>query len=327
MATASPLVSDASELYYAYEREIHDWEELQSAINHFGSLFPGQRFVWRGQGNATWGLWSSLYRHVAMQLGELPTEDHLVQAETRLLELARVEWRLDGIPALQLFARMQHVGVPTRLIDATWNPLIAAWFAVASDRHLDAAGRLFAFPVPPRIPGQRQTAGQLQLNSKWNGNTPRWHRRSGDPTLRDWGTGVGRWVWQPPALHTRIPAQSAAFLLDGVPIDAGDNLLTRVDPDSSSTYTADQTRTFASIPIRFWRIRSEREPTPRPITKGIVFTYLITKEAKRSIRHQLEQRFGYSYATIYADIEGLAQYLHDSPERLVRGEIDPRRPY
>lgn len=325
MATAHPLVSDASGLYHPYEGEIHGWDDLQAAIDHFGSTYPGQRFVWRGQGDATWGLWSSLYRHVADQLRELPTEDHLELAESTLLELARAQWRLDGIPALQLFARMQHVGVPTRLIDATWNPLIAAWFAIASDKRMDVAGRLFAFPVPPRVPGRRQTAGQLQLNSRWNGNTPRWHRRDKDATLRDWGTGVGRWVWQPPALHARIPAQSAVFLLDGVPIDAGDNLLTRVDPDSSSTYTAAQTRAFSSIPIRFWRIRSEREPSVRPITKGIVFTYLITKEAKRSIRQQLEQRFGYSYATIYADIEGLAQYLEDSPERLVRRQIDPRR--
>lgn len=44
-----------------------------------------------------------------------------------------------------LFGHMQHVGVPTRLIDATINPLIAAWFAVSD--HMDADGRLFAFTV------------------------------------------------------------------------------------------------------------------------------------------------------------------------------------
>lgn len=128
---------------------------------------------------------------------------------------------------------MQHVGVPTRLIDATLNPLIAAWFAVAADEKTDEAdARLFAFTVK----------GRVQLNSRWNGNTPRWH--PGSPVGRpdNWGTGLGRRMWKPPALHTRIPAQSATFLLDGVPVEGPDNALTRIHPDESSTWTAAQMR-------------------------------------------------------------------------------------
>lgn len=54
------------------------------------------------------------------------------------------------------------------------------------------------------------------------------------------------------------------------------------------------------------------------MSKGLVFTYRIKAAAKPEIRHQLENRFGYRFASIYADIEGLAKYLENSPEKLVR---------
>jgi len=304
MDPTTTLRADATPLYQPYEEVVDNWPQLQDAINRFGDAYQQEQFVWRGQGDATWPLTSTLYRVVADQLGRVPTEADLVGAEQRLLKLARGEWRLDGIPALQLFARMQHVGAPTRLIDATLNPLIAAWFAVAGGTD-DADGRMFAFTVK----------GMIQLDSKWNANTPRWHPNARFAKPTDWGTGLGRLVWQPPALHTRIPAQSAAFLLDGVPVDGPPHALARIHPDESPTWPAVKLREFSSIPVRFARIR----PESRPMSKGLVFTYRIRAAAKPEIRHQLENRFGYRFASIYADIEGLAQYLRNSPEDLIGG--------
>ena len=40
--------------------------------------------------------------------------------------------------------------------------------------------------------------------------------------LCDFITGLGRKIWRPPARHGRIPAQNAAFIVDGSPIDALD---------------------------------------------------------------------------------------------------------
>lgn len=206
------------------------------------------------------------------------------------------------LPALQLFARMQHVGVPTRLIDATLNPLIATWFAIdATSASPDADARLFAFTVREKF----------QLNSRWNRNTPRWH--PGFVRPKEWGAGLGRRVWQPPALHSRIPAQNAVFLVDGVPVDGPEHALTRLHPDDASTWTAEELRTIASIPVRLGRISG----TPLSQSKGPVFTFRITARAKSSIRQQVENRFGYSFTTIYADIEGLSQYLKRRLDQLV----------
>lgn len=288
---------DATAIYEHWEDTVSSWQELQQRIDSLTSWYPDVRMVWRGQAGAHWGLMSSLYRVVGKELQRAPEERDLVEAEKRLLQLARSEWRLDGIPALQLFARMQHVGVPTRLIDVSFNPLVATWFAVAKMDGVDA--RLFAFASSGRL---------VQLNSLWNSNRPRWHTER----LTNWGTGLGRRVWQPPALHNRIPAQSAAFLLDGVPVAAPEHGYGRQMPEGR-TWQPDYLRRYASIPLN---LRAFREGS-LPVQKGPVFVFRITAEAKAEIRDRLERVFGYRFATIYADIEGLAEYVRDDPKRLM----------
>ena len=52
-------------------------------------------------------------------------------------------------------------------------------------------------------------------------------------------------------------------------------------------------------------------------TKAPVFTYRITTQAKNEIREQLEERFGYRFATVYADAGGMAEYVKRRPEQLL----------
>ena len=293
---------DANELFANWQVDIETWTQFQHEVNHLTTIYPHVRFVWRGQANAKWGLQSSLYRALEEATGSTPTESDLVAAEKRLLMRARIDWRLDGTKSMQLFAQMQHVGVPTRFIDVTFNPLIAAWFAVARDaRNEEASARLLVFT---------DTNRPLQLNSAWDTNTPRWHRLKTDAARRavNWGTGLGRKVWRPPALHGRIPAQNAAFLLDGVPLD-------EVNLGNRAPWTGSFIRRFASIPMRPARVREDRMPE----SYAPVFTYRITPDAKHEIRTQLEERFGYSFSTVYADIEGMAEYAKRWPEELLSG--------
>lgn len=296
---------DANELFSQWQGQIDSWQSFQHEVNVLTSVYPEQRFVWRGQSDSRWGLHSSLYLKLGHLLGAPPSESQLVEAEKHLLRIARTEWRLDGISALELFARMQHVGVPTRLIDVTFNPLIAAWFAVARNAEADhRPGRLFVFT----------DSAPIQLNSQWKTNTPRWHQLADDNRRRavEWGTGGGRKLWRPPVLHDRISAQNAAFILDGVPINPldSDGLI----DNHRSTWAAYEIQQFASVPMRLAHVGTARLPRKAP-----VFTFLITPEAKRAIRDQLEERFGYRFATIYADIEGLAEYVRRWPNDALTG--------
>lgn len=305
------MSTDAAELFAPWEMHIGSWVELQTAINELTNMYARDAFVWRGQSDASWGLHSSLSRTLAGVIGRVPTESELVEAEKQLMRRARIDWRLDGIPALQLFAQMQHVGVPTRLLDVSFNPLIAAWFAVARDGKTDDEdARLLVFSDKNK---------PVQLNSQWNANRPRWHFLDSDHARRyvNWGTGLGRKIWRPPALHARISAQNAAFLLDGVPIDSPDGYSLGRDTRS---WSAAQLREVTSIPMRFAHAREGR----LPVENAPVFTYRIAASAKAEIRDQLERRFGYRFATVYADIEGLAEYVKRwpaeallSPESLV----------
>jgi len=298
---------DATALFARWELVITSWPEFQAAINDLTSMYATDSFVWRGQSDASWGLHSSLSRTLAGVIGRVPTEDQMVEAEKQLMRRARIDWRLDGTPALQLFAQMQHVGVPTRLLDVTFNPLIAAWFAVARDGKTDDVdGRLLVF-------SDKNTP--VQLNSQWNANRPRWHFLRNDDERRyvGWGTGLGRKIWRPPALHGRIPAQNAAFLLDGVPVDVPDGFA--IGPDGVH-WPAEEMREYTSIPMRFAHPREGRLPSQN----APVFTYRITGRAKDEIRDQLERRFGYHFATVYADIEGLAEYAKRWPAKALLGD-------
>ncbi|SMH47172.1 FRG domain-containing protein [Rathayibacter oskolensis] len=220
-----------------YERDqgvVDSFDSLNEAIVRLISKNPSLKLVWRGQQNAEWGMHSGLFRRL-MQLNGVkgpqerpeesqpyPDERQLVQAERKMLDIARDRWRLDGLPALEIFARLQHHAGPTRFIDITRNPYIAAWFAVeASEAYDTTPARLFGIAVAPAVAdGDKAPDDAIRLDDAGGTRDPFWHSltSSADRQGADWGTGAKRRIWIPPAYDQRIVAQNAGFLLDGVPM-------------------------------------------------------------------------------------------------------------
>jgi hypothetical protein len=135
--------------------------------------------------------------------------------ESDLLNQARSKWRFDHFSALEIFAQVRHYGGPTRLLDVTFNPLIALWFAVEKQfdeagRELpDTDGRLFAFDV---------TEGEILLDQDWGGRELPWE----SPALtnsRRFTEEEPHWIWKPPSYNERISAQNSAFLIGRVPTE------------------------------------------------------------------------------------------------------------
>lgn len=113
--------------YFFREVKISSWSEFVDAL-HKQELTSG--FLYRGQSDASWGLVTSLERHLNGIEG--------VAFENRLLEkfkqLSPHYLTTETKPrnTLEWLALMQHHGAPTRLLDWTYSPYIAAFFALES---------------------------------------------------------------------------------------------------------------------------------------------------------------------------------------------------
>ena len=117
--------------------EIEDWDDFEAVIYDMDH----RQWVFRGQVDAAWDLESSLYR-VYRDI-EVITKDgggkqkainrngHEKAALHRFRNSAHLY--LTHLPRTikpaEWFAQMQHYGAPTRLLDFTFSPYVAAFFA------------------------------------------------------------------------------------------------------------------------------------------------------------------------------------------------------
>lgn len=88
---------------------------------------PNRKWLFRGQADAQWQLLPSIYRGYTAQQERYLTNEFRVRAGSRHGSCPNS----DDYPSW--LALMQHYGLPTRLLDWTYSPLIAAFFAVHPD--------------------------------------------------------------------------------------------------------------------------------------------------------------------------------------------------
>ena len=111
---------------------------------------PPENCAFRGQKNNAWKLHSAatrrLVKHYHCEEGITTlahfSQIYMIYHRVALLEPARTNgFGVDNgqrISDLQLLAKLQHFGAATGLIDFTWDPLVALWFACES--YLDKEG-------------------------------------------------------------------------------------------------------------------------------------------------------------------------------------------
>jgi len=113
--------------------------ELSSGTNSYRSISVSSMNFFRGQANSSWVLEPKLYR------------ENLFQKEGVLIsELMRVspnEFK-DG-DYFDKLVKMQHYGLPTRLLDTTLNPLVALFFACYDSTQRNFDGNVYCFPQQP----------------------------------------------------------------------------------------------------------------------------------------------------------------------------------
>jgi len=79
-----------------------------------------ERFFFRGQSNKNWDVRPCLFRE-----NNLTIESDIISEAC-----ARAPFEFGGRSAFERLTKLQHYGLPTRMLDVTLNPLVALYFCV-----------------------------------------------------------------------------------------------------------------------------------------------------------------------------------------------------
>jgi hypothetical protein len=173
--------------------------------------------VYRGSGHVEWPLLTSLDRlgGVDPPHTKAGLEEHILR---NFIRYSRPYFPTPPVNEWELLVAAQHHGLPTRLLDWTYSPLVAAHFATLSRRPVDrVVWRLDWKPVHRRF-GFPELALLIQdldrLVGRDGGFTP-WDLMAEKGKDGDQGRERQPFACliEPPSLDARIVAQSAAFTL------------------------------------------------------------------------------------------------------------------
>ena len=187
-----------------------------TAINKIAVPNEDNLYIYRGQKNEHWRVQSGALRRLQKEpLEHLDLLPFLFKGYIHQI-IDEVQLRYSSVysnlTALECMAHLQHNRVATGLIDFTYNPLVALWFACESDDD-NANGKVFVINAQPDKIREIKTKGAL------------------DQELKTFFAEDGQWhLWQPSidnsALDTqRITMQQSVFLF-GLP-EVGQSMIER----------------------------------------------------------------------------------------------------
>jgi len=194
---------------------VRSWRQFEELVAQ--PAYRGWGF--RGQSDAHHALLSGLSRYL-MYAGVNP--DAWAGQEERILRIfqRKAHLFLNHIPpeddAFQWLGLMQHHGSPTRLLDLTWSPYVAAFFALEQGAEKAA---VWAFNAPKiNGPDTIAVAGGREVDLRpigtfMQGSYEQHFLRGDTPFVV---------IGEPKVMNHRLVAQSGTFLIPGVldrPVD------------------------------------------------------------------------------------------------------------
>lgn len=232
-------------------------------------------YVFRGMDVASWSLETSLQR-----LPKKPgtnvhkIEDSLIRSFRKYANAGAFDQKSEWY----VLAVAQHNGLPTRVLDWTSSPLVAAHFACGDERYKNDDGVIWCLHAGRlRDINERNNSGVESLKDiSWVFDTRLLEKRFADLAALDSSRKRApvMLLWEPPSLDSRIANQSGFLSLMNDPAESQHDFLSR-----ESAVDAD-----------------------------LVVRIVIEAGAKPEIRDMLDQN-GISERTIYPGLPGLCSWL------------------
>ena len=181
-----------------------DWHTFVVAASQVSPTSAGSHYLFRGQSDAAWELRPTLLRRVgadtsrrqALSIEQAALSEFRSQAHLHL-ESTILPPEFPEPPLPEWWALMQHHGAPTRLLDWTYSPFVAAYFA--AERHDDRDGAVFVVHGVSALAPFRQAYG--------NGS------RISNSELVSSDTKPVLMFWTPGKRSQRLVAQQGTFSL------------------------------------------------------------------------------------------------------------------
>lgn len=273
------------------EIKVKSWAQLLSELHsrRLVQLRPDEGdhvrspYVFRGMDVAAWGLATSLQR-----LSKKPgTDTSLIEASLiRSFRKYANAGAFDEKTEWYVLAVAQHNGLPTRVLDWTMSPLVAAHFACGDDTHKEKDGAIWCLHagmlrginagVIRDINQQKGHAAENLIGISWVYDTRLLEKSFADLAALDSSRPSGplMLLWEPPSLDARIANQSGLLSLMNHP------------EESQNDFLLTQSAAHPELVLRI----------------------VIEAGAKSEIRDMLDQN-GISERTIYPGLPGLCSWL------------------
>jgi hypothetical protein len=180
---------------------LESWQDFLEHVIHT----PYSNWAFRGERDSSWPLYSSISRYL---MHNAVARDAWSEQEARILRIFKrkahqflerpPEWDDD----FQWLALMQHHGAPTRLIDFTWSPYVAAFFALER-----ALGDCVVWAMNPASVASSRSPEGGHMDPRITGNFAAHFLHGNERFI---------WMGEPRTMNRRLIAQSGTFLVPGV---------------------------------------------------------------------------------------------------------------
>jgi hypothetical protein len=177
------------------------WEAFLKLVIHP----PYSNWAFRGESDERWPLYSSLSRYLqnfGVARAAWPEQEgrilRIFKRKAHQFLASPPDWNDD----FQWLALMQHHGAPTRLIDFTWSPYVAAFFALQR-----TVGDCVIWAMNPARVDSSRSPKSGRMDPRIEGNFHK-HYLKGDEHFM--------WMGEPRTMNRRLIAQSGTFLVPGV---------------------------------------------------------------------------------------------------------------